>query len=54
MTRAIVKFQDGEYCNIEADYIDADEKYIYIHLDNKIMGIFEFEYVKAAYISEKK
>jgi hypothetical protein len=53
MKRAIVKFQDGGYCNIEADYIDADDKYISVHLGDKIMGIFELEYIKAAYISEK-
>lgn len=53
MKRAIIKFQDGEHCNIEADYLDADEKYISVHLENKIVGIFALEYVKAAYISEK-
>lgn len=53
MKRAVVKFQDGGYCNLEADYIDADDKYISIHLGNKIVGIFEFDYIKAAYISEQ-
>lgn len=53
MKRAIVKFKDGEYVNIEADYLDADDKYISVHLEDKIMGIFELEFIKAAYISEK-
>ena len=53
MKRAIVKFKDGGYCNIEADYIDFDDKYISIHLGNKIMGIFALECILAAYISEK-
>lgn len=54
MKRAVVKFKDGGYVNIEADYIDADEKYISIHLGNKIMGIFEFDFIKAIYISETR
>ena len=54
MKRAVVKFQDGGYCNLEADYIDADEKYISVHLGNKIVGIFEFDFIKAIYISETR
>lgn len=53
MKRATIILQDNKYCNIEADYIDADDKYISIHLGNKIVGIFQLEYIKAAYISEK-
>lgn len=53
MKRAIVKFIDGEYCNLEADYIDFDDKYISIHLGNHIVGVFALEYVKGVYISEK-
>ena len=52
MKRAVVKFQDGGYCNLEADYIDYDEKYISIHLGNKIVGVFALEFVVGAYISE--
>ena len=54
MKRAILKFVDGEYVNVQANYIDMDDKYISIHLDDVIVGVFQLEYVKAAYISEKE
>ena len=53
MKRAIVAFQDGKHCNIEADYIDADDTFMSIHLGNVIVGIFHLEHIKYAYISEK-
>jgi hypothetical protein len=53
MKRAIVNFVDGGFCNLEADYMDADDKFVSIHLGDKIVGIFQLEYVKAAYLSEK-
>ena len=53
MKRAIVKFIDGEYCNLEADYIDADDTYVSVYLADKITGIFRLEYIKCIYISEK-
>ena len=53
MKRAIVKFIDGGYCNLEANYIDADDTYISIHLGDKIVGIFRLEQIKCVYISEK-
>ncbi len=53
MKRAIIKFVDGEYCNLEADYLDADDEYVSIHLDDHLVGIFQLEHVKAAYISDK-
>lgn len=53
MSRAVIKLTDDEYVNIEADYMDADDKYISIHLGDKIVGIFALEYIKAVYISSK-
>ena len=53
MTRAVICFVDGGFCNLEADYIDADDKYISIHLDDKIVGIFQLEFIKGAYLSKK-
>ena len=54
MKRAIVKFTDGEYCNLEADYIDADDTWVSIHLGDKIVGVFRLENINCVYISEKK
>lgn len=53
MQRAIISFVDGGFCNLEADYIDADDKYISIHLGDKIVGIFQLEFIKGAYLSKK-
>ena len=53
MKRAIIKFTDDEYCNLEADYMDADENYISIYLNDHLIGIFQLEHIKAAYISDK-
>lgn len=53
MTRAVIYFVNGGFCNLEADYIDADDKYISIHLDDKIVGIFQLEFIKGAYLSQK-
>ena len=54
MKRAVIKFVDGGYCNLEADYMDADDTYMSIYLEDKIVGIFQLEYIKAAYISVKE
>ena len=53
MQRAVISFVDGGFCNLEADYIDADDKYISIHLGNKIVGIFQLEFIRGAYLSTK-
>jgi hypothetical protein len=53
MQRAIISFVDGGFCNLEADYIDADDKYVSIHLGDKIVGIFQLEFIKGAYLSKK-
>ena len=53
MKRAIIKFIDGEYCNLEADYMDADKNYISIYLNARLIGIFPIEHIKAAYLSDK-
>ena len=53
MHRAVISFMDGGFCNLEADYIDADDKYISIHLGEKIIGIFQLEFIKWAYLSKK-
>lgn len=53
MQRAIISFVDGGFCNLEADYIDADDKYISIHLGDRIVGIFQLEFIKGAYLSQK-
>lgn len=54
MKRAIIKFIDKEYCNIEADYIDADDTYVSIHLGDKVVGIFRLDHIRCVYISEQK
>ena len=53
MQRAVISFIDGGFCNLEADYIDADDKYVSIHLGDKIVGIFQLEFIKGAYLSKK-
>lgn len=54
MKRAIIKFTDGEYYNLPAEYIDMDEDWISIYdEDDKIVGIFKLEAVNAAYVSDK-
>lgn len=51
--RAIIKFTDGEYCNLPADYMDIDAEWVSIYEDDKLVGIFKLEDLKAAYISDK-
>lgn len=53
MKRAIIKFTDGEYCNLPADYMDIDAEWVSIYEDDKLVGIFKLEDLKAAYISDK-
>lgn len=53
MQRAVISFVDGGFCNLEADYIDTDGTYVSIHLGDKIVGIFQLEFVKGAYLSQK-
>lgn len=54
MKRAIVKLDEGEYVNVEADYMDADEKYVSIHSGDKLVGIFQMEKIKCIYLSEER
>lgn len=53
MQRAVIIFVDGGFCNLEADYIDADDTYVSIHLGDKIVGIFQLAFIKGAYLSQK-
>lgn len=53
MKRVTINFVDGGYCNLEADYMDSDDKYMSIQLNGKIVGIFQLEHIKFAYLSEK-
>lgn len=53
MQRAIISFVDGGFCNLEADYIDTDGTYVSIHLGDKIVGVFQLEFIKGAYLSKK-
>ena len=53
MQRAVISFVDGGFCNLEADYIDADDTYVSIHLGDKIVGIFQLAFFMGAYLSQK-
>lgn len=53
MTRAIIKLKNGDYCNQPADYMDCDDTFLSIYLDNKLVGIFSMDEIVCAYMSEK-
>lgn len=53
MKRAIIKFEDGEHCNLPADHIDADENMVSVFKDDALIGLFNISCVNAVYISEK-
>ena len=52
MKKVIVKFLDGGYCNLEADRLDCDDKYISVFNGDTLIGIYNIERLEAAYISE--
>ena len=52
MKKAIIKFLDGGYCNLVADRLDYDDKYISVFNGNTLVGLYNIERLEAAYISE--
>lgn len=56
MTRCVIKFKDGDHCNLEADsIIVTGEGYIQIWCgEHKLVGIFFLAEIKAVYLTEKK
>lgn len=53
MKRAIVKFSNGDYCNLPADYMDCDDTLLSIYCEDNLVGVFKVDEVVCAYISEK-
>ena len=54
MTRVIIRFKDGEHINIQGDYIDIKDEWIFAWKGDFIVLIVKAEEVVACYISEKK
>ena len=53
--RAVIKFTDDTYVNIQADMFDVDKVngFLYAYTKNNLVGAFNLEYIKDAHLSEK-
>lgn len=54
MKRCVVRFNKGEFCNIEATMISRDEGIVYVHKGTELVGVFDLGYVDAIWLTEKK
>lgn len=54
MTRVIIRFKDGEYLNIPADYIATQDDFIKVWQGENLVAIVRQDEVSVCYLSEKK
>lgn len=54
MTRAIIKFKNGDHLNIQADCIDLRDGWVMAWRGDLIVAFVRDEVVDACYLSEKK
>ena len=54
MKRVVFKFKDGDGMNIQGDYIDMRDEFIYVYNGDYIVAIVRHEIVNIVCISEKK
>lgn len=52
--RAIIKFLDDDYVNVNADSIEKENEWIIVRNDGKTVGLFDEGNIKCAYLSDKK
>ena len=53
--RAVIKFTDDTYVNIQADILDVDKVngFLYAYTKDNLVGAFNLEYIKDAHLSDK-
>ena len=53
--RAVIKFTDDAYVNIQADILDVDKVngFLYAYTKDNLVGAFNLEYIKDARLSDK-
>lgn len=54
MKRVVIKFKDGDHMNIQGDYIDMKDEFIYVYNGDYIVAIVRHDIVNIVCISEKK
>ena len=55
MPKCVIRFKDGNYCNLEADYIYVGEDgYIQVwNGEKRLVGVFRLAEIVAIYLTEK-
>ena len=53
MARVVIKFKDGEHININGDYIDVRDEFIFAWNGEFMVAIARASEVNTCYISEK-
>ena len=54
LPKCVVKFQDGNYCNLEADYLVIQDECVQVWLgEQRLVGIFRLSEIFAIYLTEK-
>lgn len=54
MTKVVIKLKNGDYINVEADYIEMNGKDIIIWLDDNIKAITNTKEIISCHMSEQK
>ena len=53
MKRVFIRFKDGTYINIEADYLQRDEEFLTAWNGDNIVAIARLEVIQTAHLSER-
>lgn len=54
MTKVVIRFKDGEYINVKANYIEMNGKDIVIWNDDNIVAITNTKEIVSCHMSEQK
>ena len=55
LNKVVVKFKDGSYCNLPADFIQSENGIVQVwNGENVIVGVFNIVDIIGLYMTEKK
>lgn len=54
MTKVVIRFKDGEYINVKADYIEVKGKDIIVWQDDNVVAVTNIKEIISCHMSEQR
>lgn len=53
MKRCVVRFNKGEFCNIEATMLCREDSVVFVYNGTELVAMFDLGYIDAIWMNEK-